>query len=117
MMPIVVSEQAPVPPPAYHRAQARLGPALHIDALTGVAHPASAHALPTGGAPGTSSVSAALSGRARRRPAHLPRGILAAHRAAAHPVAAVLPGYARLVSRLACACPGLRLALGPHWAA
>src|SRR5215471_16249946 len=34
MMPIVVAEQAPVPPPAYHRAQARLGAALHIDALT-----------------------------------------------------------------------------------
>ena len=34
MMPTVISEQAPIPPPAYHRAQARLGPALHIDALT-----------------------------------------------------------------------------------
>ena len=34
MMPPVVSHEAPVPPPAYHRAQARLGPALHIDALT-----------------------------------------------------------------------------------
>jgi hypothetical protein len=34
MMPTVVPEQAPVPPPAYHRAQARLGPALHIDAIT-----------------------------------------------------------------------------------
>src|SRR5437588_12432554 len=34
MMPLVVNEQAPVPPPAYHRAQARLGPVLHIDALT-----------------------------------------------------------------------------------
>src|SRR2546428_9318043 len=34
MMPLVVNEQAPVPPPAYHRAQARLGPALHIDAFT-----------------------------------------------------------------------------------
>src|SRR2546423_15147095 len=34
MMPLAVTEQAPVPPPAYHRAQARLGPALHIDALT-----------------------------------------------------------------------------------
>jgi hypothetical protein len=33
-MPSVVSQQAPVPPPAYHRAQARMGPALHIDALT-----------------------------------------------------------------------------------
>lgn len=29
-----VNEAAPVPPPAYHRAQARLGPVLHIDALT-----------------------------------------------------------------------------------
>lgn len=34
MMPALVNEAAPVPPPAYHRAQARLGPALHIDALT-----------------------------------------------------------------------------------
>jgi Transposase DDE domain len=34
MMPTVVAEQAPIPPPAYHRAQARLGSALHIDALT-----------------------------------------------------------------------------------
>lgn len=34
MMPSIVTEQAPVPPPAYHRAQARLRPALHIDALT-----------------------------------------------------------------------------------
>src|SRR6266481_8016668 len=33
-MPLIVAEQAPVPPPAYHRAQGRLGPALHIDALT-----------------------------------------------------------------------------------
>ena len=24
----------PVPPPAYHRAQAKAGPALHLDALT-----------------------------------------------------------------------------------
>ena len=34
MMPTVVKEQAPVPPPSYQRAQARLSPALHIDALT-----------------------------------------------------------------------------------
>lgn len=33
-MPTVVNEQAPIPPPAYHRAQAWLSPALHIDALT-----------------------------------------------------------------------------------
>ena len=34
MMPPVVKEQAPVPPPSYQRAQARLSPALHMDALT-----------------------------------------------------------------------------------
>src|SRR5215469_7740652 len=34
MMPTVISEQAPIPPPAYHRAQGRLGPALYVDALT-----------------------------------------------------------------------------------
>ena len=34
MIPISVESQAPIPPPAYHRAQARLGPALQIDALT-----------------------------------------------------------------------------------
>ena len=34
MMPALGNSVAPVPPPAYHRAQARLGPALHIDALT-----------------------------------------------------------------------------------
>jgi hypothetical protein len=34
MMPTVVKEQAPVPPPFYQRAQAKLGPALHLDALT-----------------------------------------------------------------------------------
>jgi len=33
MMPPLVNEQTPVPPPPYHRAQARLGAALHIDAL------------------------------------------------------------------------------------
>src|SRR5438094_2240826 len=34
MMPTVVKEQAPIPPPSYQRAQARLGPALHMNALT-----------------------------------------------------------------------------------
>jgi hypothetical protein len=33
-MPGVVNEQVSVAPPAYYRAQARFGPALHIDALT-----------------------------------------------------------------------------------
>jgi hypothetical protein len=34
MMPMTLKEQAPVPPPPYYRAQARLSLALHIDALT-----------------------------------------------------------------------------------
>src|SRR5437763_11468711 len=33
MRPTVVKEQAPVPPPFYQRAQAKRGPALHLDAL------------------------------------------------------------------------------------
>jgi transposase len=34
MMPLALEDQTPVAPPSYHRAQARLGPALHINALT-----------------------------------------------------------------------------------
>ncbi len=34
MNPPLINDQVPVPPPAYHRMQARLGAALHIDALT-----------------------------------------------------------------------------------
>jgi hypothetical protein len=34
MISTISNEAASVPPPAYHRAQARLGPALHIDSLT-----------------------------------------------------------------------------------
>lgn len=34
MMPQLVKRQTPVPPPAYHRAQAKPGPDLPIDALT-----------------------------------------------------------------------------------
>jgi len=33
-MPLIVNEQAPDQPLAYHRAQARLEPTLHIDILT-----------------------------------------------------------------------------------
>jgi hypothetical protein len=33
MMPTIVEEQAPVPPPSYQRAQAKQGPDLHINAL------------------------------------------------------------------------------------
>ncbi len=32
-MPIIVAEQAPVPPPSYQRMQAKQGPTLHINAL------------------------------------------------------------------------------------
>src|SRR2546429_7387386 len=34
MIPVALESQASVPPPAYYRTQARLGPALHIDALS-----------------------------------------------------------------------------------
>ena len=34
MMPTLIEEQAPVPPPSFQRRQARLSRALHIDALT-----------------------------------------------------------------------------------
>ena len=34
MIPVPLCDQAPVPPPAYHRTQQRLGPRLEIDALT-----------------------------------------------------------------------------------
>ena len=33
MMPTIIAEQAPVPPPCYQRAQAKQSPALHINAL------------------------------------------------------------------------------------
>ncbi len=34
MVPLPCSRTSPVPPPAYHRMQAKIGPALHLDALT-----------------------------------------------------------------------------------
>src|SRR5260370_12612760 len=34
MIPVLTNEAAPVPPPASHRMPVRLGPALHLDALT-----------------------------------------------------------------------------------
>ncbi|HEY4386427.1 MAG TPA: hypothetical protein VGN34_18370 [Ktedonobacteraceae bacterium] len=65
MMP-TINEQAPVPPPAYHRMQARLGPALHIDTLTLVTHFASAHALSSGCTHGTSLVPTTFARRSGR---------------------------------------------------
>ncbi len=37
MLPVCLDAQAPVPPAAYHRAQQRLGPALHLLALSRLA--------------------------------------------------------------------------------
>src|SRR2546425_1600572 len=34
MMPVALEDQTPIAPPSYQRAQARLGPALHMNALT-----------------------------------------------------------------------------------
>ena len=34
MIPAPCATTAPIPPPAYHRAQAKVGPALHVDALS-----------------------------------------------------------------------------------
>src|SRR5260370_40907518 len=34
MVPAPCARAVPVPPPAYHRAQAKVGPALHVEALT-----------------------------------------------------------------------------------
>ncbi len=91
MMPMTLKEQAPVPPPPYHRAQARLSLALHIDALTLVS---TLHLL---------TLCHLAVGLAHRRcPPPLPAG----------PGGAILRGYARLVAQLACSCSGLRLASG-----
>jgi hypothetical protein len=38
MVPASCVRAFPVSPPAYHRAQAKIGPALHIDALTLITH-------------------------------------------------------------------------------
>ena len=70
MMLPTVHEQTPVPPPASHRAQVRLGPALHSDALTLVNTLQQLGFVPPGSAPGSSSVSSAPSNWVRRRTAH-----------------------------------------------
>lgn len=112
MMPILVNEQAPVPPPSYQRAQARLGPALHLDASFCSHNVASAHALSPGCSSGLSSLSSALACRQGRSAAHVQRGELAADRLIAYLMALVVSGYARLVAELACFGPGLWIAIG-----
>jgi hypothetical protein len=89
---IVLTKQAPVPPPAYHRAQARPGPALHVDSLTLVRTlhlltlcPLVVHLVhhrcppPLPAEPGG---------------AHLWRRLLAAPRTATHAVSIVVTGHA-----------------------
>ena len=116
MMPLTVTDhQAPVPSPSYQRGQARLGPALHIDALTLVttlhllvlcqlavrlAHHRCPPPLPAGpgGAPRTySEETLLLIGLLRTR---LP---------------ALVSGYARLVEAMACIGSGLRVAVRQRW--
>ena len=116
MMPLTVTDhQAPVPSPSYQRGQARLGPALHIDALTLVttlhllalcqlavrlAHHRCPPPLPAGpgGAPRTySEETLLLIGLLRTR---LP---------------ALVSGYARVVEAMACIGSGLRVAVRQRW--
>ena len=108
MMLPIVHEQTPVPPPAYHRAQVRLSPALHSDALTlvntlhllALCRLAVHLALPTGpgGAPRPySEESLLLIARLRTRlPAFVSR-------------------YARLARQLTSVGSGLWLASGKRW--
>ena len=114
MTPTTVNEQIPVPPPACHREQARLGPALHIDALTLVTtlhllalcrftiHLAHRRCPP-------------FTSRSRWRTSNIPRRILVAHCTLTHAVAALLCRYARLVARVACPRARLRFASGQRW--
>jgi hypothetical protein len=112
MIPTIGNSAAPVAPSAYQRAQARLGPALHIDALTLVttlhllvlcrlavrlAHRRCSPPLPSGpgGTPRTYSEESLL------LIARLP-----------HAVATLVSGHARLVTRLASFSPGVWLAAG-----
>jgi hypothetical protein len=75
-MPTVLTEQAPVPPPAYHRASTAGTRSAHRCADVS-AHAAPAHIVPRGDAARPSSMCAAFTRRARRRATHLWRGVLA----------------------------------------
>jgi hypothetical protein len=97
MTPMISNKATPVPPPAYYRAQARLRPALHIDALTLVN---TLHLLTL------CRLAVRLAHRrcspltcwSRGSASNLQRRVPAAHRTLAHAVATVLSGYARLVT-------------------
>ena len=108
MIPMLSTETTPVPPPAYYRAQARLRPALHIDALTLVN---TLHLLTL------CRLAVRLAHRrcpppyravSRGSASNLQRRVEAFHRTLAHAVATVLSGYARLVTCVARTGLGMR---------
>src|SRR5437588_5572767 len=82
MMPPVVNEQAPIPPPSYHRrevqAQAQRARALHVNALSLIEtlHLLALCRLAVQLAP--SALSSANAQRTRRCPTHLPRRVFGA---------------------------------------
>jgi hypothetical protein len=101
MMPTVIPEQAPVPPPAYRCTH--VGP-----------HVASADTLSAGSTPSTSPLCTAIACWSRWCATYLQRSVLTAHRPLTHLVATLLPRHARLVSGLAHVSAGLWLATGSH---
>lgn len=112
MMPTIIKEQAPVPPPCYQRAQARLLPALRIDALTLIT---TLHLL------ALCRLAARVANR--RCPPPLAAGKGGAPRTyseasltldwpPAYLVAFVVSRHARLAQELASACSGLWVAFG-----
>src|SRR5258707_6217756 len=98
MMPTTCHQQAPVPPPSYHRrevqAQAQRARALHINALNLIETLHPAFVVPLGCSAGASALSAPITQRCRRSPTYLPRRVLAADRLAQNALATLLPGCA-----------------------
>jgi hypothetical protein len=90
-MPTTYHQQAPVPPPSYHRrevqAQAQRAQALYINALSLIETLHPAFVVPLGCSGGASALSATLTQRRRRPPTYLPRRVLAAHRLAQNALA------------------------------
>ncbi len=76
-MPTAWNEQAPVPPPSYHRAQAQRAGGLHLNALTLIETLHPAFLVPLRRPGGALALSAAFAQRARRFSSHLLRGVFA----------------------------------------
>jgi hypothetical protein len=89
-MPARVNEAAPVPPPAYHRAQAWLGPAFHLAALT----LATTLHLLTFCRLAVRLAHRRCSPPSWRGTSNVPRGVVVTHRALAHAVATLVSGHA-----------------------